>query len=388
MKKNISAVMASLILGTCLPACKGKTHEPRVETIAGVTHIQNPATPLHPARTMIFEEEFSYEETDQAGEIRLFKPGGFAVDAEGKVYIADESDMAIKVFDQAGKFVRAIGRRGEGPGEFASLGFIFPLPDGRLLVTDEVARRISFFGLERQFLSSFRWKKLFTRIHFVSDSSCTLEERTYAEGSGEIWIKTIDFLGNELITFGKFILPELKTFREEGGTSIIPVPWSPASVFAGDQTRQWLYHCPGNKYEIEVYDRQGRLIKKIERPYKRVPVTSEDIREFMSRFANRPESQLARYYRQMEFPKVKPITNRMIVDSEGNLWVRTNELKREGEKEIAATDIFDPDGFYEARVWLDVTPTVFAGGKMYLMDEDETTGTRRLKRFRIVWKES
>jgi hypothetical protein len=59
--------MVSLILAACLTACKGKTHDPRVETIAGVTHIQNPATPLHPARTVIFEEELTYEETDQAG---------------------------------------------------------------------------------------------------------------------------------------------------------------------------------------------------------------------------------------------------------------------------------------------------------------------------------
>ena len=33
-------------------------------------------------------------------------------------------------------------------------------------------------------------------------------------------------------------------------------------------------------------------------------------------------------------------------------------------------------------------PTVFAGGKMYLMDEEETTGLRRVKRFRVFWKEN
>ena len=388
MKKDNAAVLVCLILSFCLIVCKEKIQKAKVETIEGVTYIHNPATPLHPSRTVIFEEEYTYKDTDESGEIRLFKPGRFAVDAEGKVYIADESDMAIKVFDQAGKFLRAIGRRGEGPGEFSTVGQIFPFPGRRLLVADPLARRTSFFGPEGQFLSSFSWKKLFQRIYLVSDSSCTLEEGVYAEESRALRIKTIDFSGEELIIFGKFNLPELKTYREEGGASIIPVPWSPASVFAGDQTRQWLYHCTGDKYEIELYDRQGRLVKKIDRPYERVAVTSKDIREFMSRFDTRLESQLARYYRQMDFPKVKPITNRMIVDSEGNLWVRTNEVEREGEKEIAATDIFSPDGFYEARVWLDVIPAVFAGGRIYLMDEDETTGMRRVKRYRVIWEES
>jgi len=82
------------------------------------------------------------------------------------------------------------------------------------------------------------------------------------------------------------------------------------------------------------------------------------------------------------------VTNRMIVDSDGNLWVRTNEVKKEEGKEIVGYDIFNPDGFYDARVWLDVIPSVFAGGKIYLTDEEEATGLRQVKRYRIVWKET
>lgn len=68
--------------------------------------------------------------------------------------------------------------------------------------------------------------------------------------------------------------------------------------------------------------------------------------------------------------------------------MRTSEVKKEGKKEIATFDFFSPDGFYDARVWLDVIPSVFAGGKMYLTDEDEATGLRQVKRYRVVWKES
>lgn len=388
MKRDLWRVCVCLAIAILLPACREKIEKARVETIDGVTYVHNPATPLHPTRTLILEEEFVYKDTDDAGETRLFKPGRFAVDAGGKLYIADESDMAIKVFDPAGNFLRAVGRKGEGPGEFSSVGYIFPLPGGRLLITDPLARRTSFFGPEGEFLSSFLWKKNFRGIYLADDSSCILEDAVYAEESRGLWVRAIDFSGEDLLTFGKFHLPELKTFREEGGATLLPIPWSPASVFAGDLTRQWLYHCPSDQYEIEVYDRQGNLIRKIDRPYEFVPVTSDDIRKFRSRFADKPESPLVRYYQQMEFPKVKSVANRMIVDGEGNLWLRTNEVKWEGEKEIATYDIFTPEGFYEARVWLDVIPVVFAGGKMYLMDEDETTGMRRVKRYRVVWKEN
>jgi len=388
MKMTIGTVIACLTLGFCLAACKGKVQKAKVETIDGVTYVHNRATPLHPAKAVIFEEELIYKEKDESGETRLFKPGRIAVDAQGNIYIEDDSDMAIKVFDQTGKFLRAMGRRGEGPGEFTYIGDMVPLPDGRLLVTDFQARRTSFFGPEGQFLVSYPWKKNFLRVYLATESSCTLEEGVYTEETRERWIKTIDFAGEELISFGKFSFPEFKMIRMGEGAVSMTVPWTPASIFAGDNSRQWLYHCPGGRYLIEVYDRQGKLFRRIDRPYEPVPVTDDDISEIRSRYAQRPETPAAKLFQEMEFPKVKNITNRMIVDSDGNLWVRTNEVKKEEEKETTGYDIFNPDGFYDARVWLDVIPSVFAGGKMYLTDEDETTGMRQVKRYRIIWKEN
>ena len=394
MRKNISVVMVCLVLtlflvsALCLTACKGKAQKAKVETIEGVAYIHNPATPLHPSKTVVLEEELAYKEKDETGETRLFNPGRVAVDAGGNVYIGDDTDMAIKVFDPQGKYLRAIGRKGEGPGEFTYIGDIIPLPDGRLMVTDFQARRTSFFGPDGQFLVSYPWKKNFLRVHWATNSSCTLEEGVYSEASRERWVKTVDFAGEELLTFGKFTFPEFKMIRIGEGAMSTSVPWSPASVLAGDGSRQWLYHCPGDKYLIEVYNQQGKLFRKIDRPYGPVPVTDEDINEIKSRVAQRPDSPAAKLYQQMEFPKVKPITNRMIVDSDGNLWVRTSEVKKEGGKEITGYDIFIPDGFYDARVWLDVIPSVFVGGKMYLTDEDEATGLRQVKRYRIAWKES
>jgi hypothetical protein len=388
MKGNRGTVVVCLLLGFCLAACKGKVQKAKVETIEGVTYVHNPAIPLHPAKAVVFEEELIYKEKDESGEIRLFKPGRLAVDAQGNIYIEDDTDMAIKVFDPQGKYLRTIGRKGEGPGEFTDVGDIVSLLDGQLLVIDFQARRTSFFSSEGKFLSSFPWTIDIERIYLATDSSYTLEEGIYGDEKPERWIKKIGFSGEELLSFGQFSYPELKTMRVGGGMARMAVPWSPASIFAGDNSRQWLYHCPGDKYLIEVYDRRGKLFRKIDRPYERVPVTSEDISDFLARFADKPDSPAAKFYEKVEFPKVKPITNRMIVDSDGNLWVRTNEVKKEEGKEITGYDIFSPDGFYDARVWIDVIPSVFAGGKIYLTDEEEATGLRQVKRHRIIWREN
>jgi len=375
-----------LILG--LPACKKEAAGAKVETIGGVTYVHNPATPLHPGRTVSFEEDFTYKEKDQAGEVRIYKPGRFTVDALDKVYIEDDSDMGIKVFDPQGKYLRTIGRKGNGPGEFGRIADMTILPDGRLLVTDFETRRTSLFSPEGQFLSSFQWKRFFSQVHLATDSSYTVNEMVVAEETRELWVKTIDFNGEEVLAFGKFSYPEFKMLRQGDMTFSTSVPWSPASVFAGDQKRQWLYHCLNDKYLIEVYDQKGKLFRKIDRPYEPPAVTSEDIEEFLSRFKDTPDSPFAKMAKEMELPKIKTVTDRMVVDSEGNLWVRTNEEKKEGDKTFTAVDILDPEGFYTARVWLDIFPVLFAAGKMYRAFEDEETGLRQLKRYRVVWKES
>ncbi len=370
----------------CLPGCRKEAAGVKVETIDGVTYVHNPPTPLHPEKTVTFEEEFIFSDKDKTGEMRLYKPGRYTVDGQGRVYIEEGSDMSIKVFDAQGKYLRAIGRKGSGPGEFGRIFDLTLLPDGRLLVTDFETRRTSFFSPEGEFLSSFQWKKFFSQVHLVTNSSYTVNEMVATEDMRELWVKTIDFNGEELVTFGKFVYPEFKMIRQGEMAFSTSVPYSPRSVFVGDQERQLFYHCLNDTYIIEVYDGDGKLVRKIDLPYEPPPVTREDVEEFLSRFKDRPDSPFAEMAKDMDLPKVKTVTERMIIDNWGNLWVKTNEDRKESEKTFTAFDIFNPKGFYDARVWLEFNPLFFPDGKMYRMIEDEETGALQLKRYRIIWK--
>jgi len=48
---------------------------------------------------------------------RAIWPFGVAVDTQNNVYVSDEWQNTISVFDQMGKFVRKWGKTGSGPGE-------------------------------------------------------------------------------------------------------------------------------------------------------------------------------------------------------------------------------------------------------------------------------
>jgi hypothetical protein len=378
----------SLIVFMILSACSEKPESAaRVEIIDGIKYVRNTEIPLHPNKTVAFEEDLSIGGEDDEGNIVLFRPSRFLVDQSENIYITDRQDQVIKVFDPDGRYMWTIGAKGEGPGEFRSVGYQTFLPNGRLLVMDSSARRINIFDSSGEFLESYQWKKQLGRLQFATDSSCIVFEYIF-EGDDPLEkrrlnIKEYDFKGNEIRSFGEFVPQEMKIHAERNIAFGIGVPHSPRSIFTSDQKRQCLYHCLNDKYTIEVFDKNGQVFKKIDRPYEPVPFTSKDAEEFRARYENgRNTKKIAE---DMSMPQIKTITPRMLVDDSGNLWVESHEQNEEEDRTFTAYDIFNADGYYEAKVWIDKGPSLLMKGKMYRMETDEETGYRFLKRYRVIW---
>lgn len=392
--RRIPFIFALSIL--LIPVSCGKKPESsaRVEVIDDVEHVHNTGTPLHPDRSVTFVEELSIggEEYDM-----LSRPMSFIVDQEGCIFISDIQDQTIKVFGPNGDFIRTIGRKGEGPGEFAYLGSQTFLPDGRLLAMDSMTMRLNLFDPEGTCLASHHWTQRPGRLLYATDSTCVMSVYIFGEGKDpmaerKLFVRKYDFEGNEIRTLGEFKTEEMKTHTESssGGRSVIlgiSVPHSPHSIFAADQPQPCLYHCVNDKYMIEVFNDDGKVIRRFDRPYEPLPFTSEDAKKFRSRYEDSTMEGLKKKVQGMSMPAVKTITPQMLVDDVGNLWVETHEQREEEEKVFTAYDIFNPDGFYEAKVWTDVKPEIFVKGKMYRMHRDEKTGYSLFKRYRVVWNE-
>ncbi len=389
MKKAlfIFVILSFLILS----ACKKPVDKARVEIIDGVEYIHNTETPMYPDKTVTFVEDLSIGGEDEKGNIILFRPQRFIVDQNENIYIIDIQDQVIQVFDPNGKYLRTIGSKGEGPGEFKSIQYHAFLPNGQLIVMDYSARRSSFFDSSGNFIESYQWRKKLAQLHFVTNSSYIVNEYTYEEVTPserrKLWVKEYNFEGNEICSFGEFVDSKIKEVSEGNSSVMMGIPHSPESIFSADQNRQYLYHCLNNNYIIEVYDKSGKVFRKIDRPYEAIPFTSKDADEFRIPYEKNRNELLKKLVKEMPMPKLKTITPYMLVDDLGNLWVETHEKKEEEDRIITVYDIFNKDGYYEAKVWLDRRPDFFVKGKMYQMETDKETGHRFIKRYRAIWSE-
>ncbi|MDW7760419.1 MAG: 6-bladed beta-propeller [Acidobacteriota bacterium] len=360
----------------------------RTEIHEGVVFVHNGAVPVHPEKTVRFEKEIDFGGSEgEPGEV--YRPGPFTVDEAGRVYIVDRSDQSIKIFESDGSFARKFGRSGQGPGEFQSISHLAVRPDGRILVLDAQARRTTILEPTGEFVSSHPWTASMGTLLVLSDVYIVLESaRTDSET--EIRVKTYDYEGREIRNWGKFVAPAFRSVTRKMGESMvtvgISVPYSPRSVFAGDPSGRRLYHCLNDAYVIEVYDDGGKLIRKIHRSYELLPVTEKDKTDYLKRFDSSPQARELR--EGMPFPQVKTVTENMFADDRGFLWVATPVSRTEGDPKLTAFDIFDEEGIYDARVWLDKVPgRVFSGNRMYRLDEDPESGLSCVARYAVIWDE-
>ncbi len=359
-----------------------------VEVIDGIEYIHNTEIPLYPEKTVTFVEELSLGGENQEGEIILYEPLWFIADDNNNIYISELQDQVIKVFNSDGKYIKTIGAKGSGPGEFQRVESMVFTKDGKLVVTDGGTRRTSFFDSEGQFLKSFQWRMGHYRFILIKSSSYVFGERAYQgiRQNSYFYVKEIDFDGNEIRDYGDFKgANALITRLRSGGTSYTSLPVSPSSLFIGDKDKEWFFHCLNSEYIIEVYDTTGKLFRKIDRPYEPVPFTKKEVEKYRARFKNHRFDEVESAVRNMKMPKVKNVVARMHVDDDSNLWVRTNEIKEEEYVTLTAYDIYNSDGIYYAKIWTPVLPFLFKDGKMYRMDIDRGMGYRSIKRYKVIW---
>jgi hypothetical protein len=356
---RITSAAVGVVLSIALVSCGGSASEAVIEVVDGVECVHNTEIPRFPEKTVSFEEEIRITGENSDGEILIYQPGFFAISPEGDIFVSDGQERKIHVFDEAGTHLRAFGGKGEGPGEFQRIGELAILPDGRLMVIDWLSRRTSFFEKLGGYQGGYPWRNPHYNIFWCDENDCTMDDRVYAGEATILTVKTFGYDGEERRTLGEFKPSGSQTLRQGNYSFAISLPYDPHSILAGDRLNKRLYHCLNDAYLIEVYDNLGNVIRKIDRPYKPVPFT-------------------------VNLPTVKTITEGMVVDDLGNLWVRTFETREEGAKSLSAMDIFNPDGQYIMRVWSEITPAYFQGGRMYAYIRNDE-GYRTLVRYRVIW---
>lgn len=369
--------MLNMGLGLLMIFCiSGQIQAQKIKTVDGVEIVENPETPKTskgiPTK-LILEEDFRIGDSEVDEEM-IALVTFFVVDDNGSIYALDLKSNNIKVFDKNGKFVRTIAKQGQGPGEINLPSGLLITPENELLVEDAGNRRLAYFTREGEFLRNVSVADKTSLTNLVMDNEGNYLGRQFIveEGDLSFEVRKFDKDLNNLFTIERIPF----TFRDPQKDKMNPFEF--VQIYFFDPEGQIYYGNPKN-YEIQIFNPEGILKKKITKKYKSENMTEEDIEKIMDRI---PDMGFG-LRNIMEFPKQFPAYEAFSLDEEGRLIVKS--YNKANEEDNVYLDIFDSEGKYIARFPSKVNPRIWKKDKMYAIEETDD-GFIVIKRYSFSWQ--
>jgi hypothetical protein len=361
----LSVVVVTLTAFLAVSCVKDKSPwRGTIEEVNGVTIVRNPEKPVYEGSLFATEEELSIGDKEAGGTYAFSDISHLTADDQGRIYALDRKESHVKVFDAEGRYVRTIGRPGQGPGDLNEPIFVYFLRN-ELLVTQY--ERLSFFSPDGDLLRTVPMiKETPSRARCNSRGNIIGTSSVFDPATPKIYAWVLKLYDPKVNP-----IKELARIQLERRLGPPINPMRPNIYMTVDDQDNVIFGYAG-RYEIQVFNPEGDLTRKILKPYKPVAITEEE----KAASVEGAPSQI-----QFEFPERHPPFLRFIHDEAGRLYVQTYE--KVGEKDIYLHDVFDRDGRYIARVPLKRTPMLFRNGKLYSLEESEE-GYPVIKRYRVI----
>jgi len=308
---------------------------------------------------------------------------------DGTVVVAESRHRELRLYDSAGRFVRAAGGPGEGPGEFTALSFAGPYRGDSILVWDSGARRVSVFTGEGQLGR--------TRTLFFESEPQGVEIRGF---SSPLFHGTLAD-GDMVVTPPAFVLASetapdpsraIRWYSAEaeplGEIGSLPAMPSPAAAFTPQMLllgpgavpsppfrqsaalavgEDRVFFGPGTDYEIHVVGTDGSELAVIRSSHRDLAVDEDARQSYLNQqrqvFADRPQEALEEVLSQMPFPEFLPPYSRLLSDADGHLWVEDYPLPGQPR----SWSVFDREGRRIAEVEVPAHFEVYDIGQDYLL---------------------
>jgi hypothetical protein len=305
--------------------------------------------------------------------------GSIAVGNDGTIFVANGATSSIRLFTPQGKFIRELGRRGNGPGEFQGVRLLQVMGD-TLLLFDAGLQRTTLLDLSGKVLAT--WRNGFdsqTRAEVVTTASLSggwliYRYQTNRNVVGQASSSPIEFTfttepqkGWQAASRPIASVPFIRSIgiATPGGVSSgIPL-FEPEGRFAADN-RGLLYLADGYDYRIDVYDATGKRIRTMTRPHQPVPITDKLIaayRKEVSMYFDTAKAKAGEWQIDKAAREAKgrlptrahlPAIGVMYVSQRGPVLVERPDLRPDpllpelpaglNKPQPAIYDLFDPSG--------------------------------------------
>jgi hypothetical protein len=348
-------------------------------------------------------EELSIGALNGPPEYEFGQLGDVAVDANGGLYVFDGRVPALRNYDASGRYVRMLGGKGAGPGEYqdASLGVVIRHRDGRVVMRDPRNARLNIYAPDGSPLPPVA---VISGLHSQQATTLDTADHMYLRiltGQPERnkpWPIALLHLDDQGRIVDTLVPPVLEGEAQASGSTLF------------GRVKHWSFSPLGgfvvalsDRYRIEHFRADGSVLR-IERAAPPVAIHPEEKAELeaMNDWRYRTQGQFMTTDKPT-VPDVKGVIRDLAVGDDGRIWVRRYAPAEKGDsvpgvarqgQEPAPTrfwhepnvhDVFEPDGKFLGSVRMPprTALSVMRGDQVWGVREGPE-GESQVVRFRIV----
>lgn len=260
--------------------------------------------------------------------------------AGGRIAVASSGTAQILVYNADGRFIRALGRRGDGPGEFRSIFGLAAVGGDTLAAWDPIAGRATLFAPDGSlvrtvapraasgtFATAFGWLASGSVVLGLGSPAPPPASARPAVTRGSMEIVTAGGDGSAIRTLGRFPGTEMAAIRSPaGGLLVRPLPFGRQTLAAVHGNR--IYVATADAYEVRGYGPHGleEIVRGDRVP---VPVRPRDILAYRRSLVvvggegfAQPARDEQRLLAEVPYPATMPPIGAIAADSAGRIWVK------------------------------------------------------------------
>jgi hypothetical protein len=332
----------------------------------------------------------------------LLDPQDLALADDGTLYVVESSPAVVNIYGPDGRYLRSIGREGEGPGEFR-VGFIGLVGDTMVLQDPRNARATSFLIGDGSVITSRGTTCCYWAPIGIDSRGNAVVRAMQPSDTGRSGQAFLRFPAGGTAVESLLVL-ERKPQGEDPRWTIgdgkrmmmmTPVPMSPQSIYHLHPTGEFLTGW-GGEYRIR-FSRDGADTSRIfSRPWVAEPVTAAEKQALVERRIAQmlgngdfglTEEQLRQSFEIDKIPNQRPAYETAWADRDGRIWVRLASA----DTAAVHLDLFDPEGRWLDQLtlaepgWVEQAyrPMAFSRTHLAMALEDED-GLPVIRIFRIV----
>jgi hypothetical protein len=400
------SLLLGLSAGLVLAACAGdeRPGDDRftVTVEDGVTVARTRGGPLFAGDLFTLEPLLTLQQDPEVPESLLFRATSFRLGPDGRYYVSDYGNSRIAVYDAEGRFETALGRRGDGPGEFYQ-PYLQSIHDGVVSVFDFNHQRESRFDLAGRLLETVRLPGggLTIGLQRLPEGGLLCSGVNAREEDEIGWTgRTLTLLtpdgSDTLWTLATGQVPENRLSRIQ----VADGSWSTLSVdmpFPPTPTAQWVpgqgfLLAEGDHPELRWYDLEGRLTGRALFEPGSHDLTDAVKRQYEERLwqqrveSARRRGREPRPVRDMVYPDRPGIWSWSVTDTAGDVWLLDTWSEELGLEEDRGHrfHVVAADGRYLGTTLAPVSRITLSGDRLLAAVEDEESGEVDFTVFRLV----